>query len=191
VNQSQRVLIAGLGSPHGDDQAGWLVVEKLAIECQDDPDIMVRRASIPLDLLDWMEGVDVLHICDACEATESQVKLHRIEYRAETDELASQGREAADSSTVNAVNQGTNIPRSPLNLHSLRSRGTHDFGLPEVLRLAEATNLLPERVIIWAIGGKRFGPEAAIGDVCRDAVQEAANQIQREVYVGSVGSQSR
>lgn len=181
MNQSQRILIAGLGSPHGDDQAGWLVVEKLASECQDDPDIMVRRASIPLDLLDWMEGVDVLHICDACEATESQVKLHRIAYRAETDELASQGREAADSSTVNAVNQGISITRSPLNLHSLRSRGTHDFGLPEVLRLAEATQLLPKTIIIWAVAGINFLPESNLSGKTQKDAMEAANAIMSEL----------
>lgn len=181
MSQPQRILVAGLGSPYGDDQAGWLVVEKLALQCREDPDIMVRRASIPLDLLDWMEGVDVLPICDACEATESQVTLHRIAFRAETDELASQGHEAADSSTVNAVNQWISIPRSPLNLHSLRSRGTHDFGLPEVLQLAEATQLLPKRIVIWAVAGINFLPESTMSGQTQEAAVRAANTILHEL----------
>jgi Ni,Fe-hydrogenase maturation factor len=156
-------------------------VEKLASQCQKEPDIMVRRASIPLDLLDWLEGVDVLHICDACESTETHATLHRFAYRAETDELASGGREAPDSCTLNAVDQGAFIPRSSLNLNSLRSRGTHDFGLPEVLRLAEATNLLPERIIIWALPGTSFLPESTSSLKIQAAAMAAANAIIHEL----------
>ena len=29
MSHSGKVLVAGLGSPHGDDQAGWLVAELL------------------------------------------------------------------------------------------------------------------------------------------------------------------
>ena len=151
MSRSQRILIAGLGSAHGDDQAGWLVAENLASQCQEYPDITVRRASIPLDLLDWLEGVDVLYICDACESTQGHSKLHRITIREETAELASEGRESPDFCGRQDVHQGIDIPRSPLNLDSLRCRGTHDFGLPDVLRLAAATELLPQRVVIWAI----------------------------------------
>jgi hydrogenase maturation protease len=181
VSQPARILIAGLGSPHGDDQAGWLVVEKLASECPDDPDIMVRRASIPLDLLDWMEGVDVLHICDACEATETPAKLHRFTYRDKTDVWASGGRESPDLCRVTTVDQGIDIPRSPLSLNSLRCRGTHDFGLPEVLRLAEATQLLPPKIIIWAIAGSSFLPECTLGEKTHEAAMEVANAIVREL----------
>ena len=181
MSQPARILIAGLGSPHGDDQAGWLVVEQLATECPDNPDIMVRRASIPLDLLDWMEGVDVLHICDACEATETPAKLHRFTYRAGTDGPASGGHESPDDCTRSAVHQGIDMPRCPLSLNSLRCRGTHDFGLPEVLRLAEATQLLPPKIIIWAIAGSSFLPECTVGRKTYEAAMEVANAIVREL----------
>lgn len=181
MSQPQRILIAGLGSPHGDDQAGWLIAENLASQCQENSDTMIRRASIPLDLLDWLEGVDVLHICDACEATESEVKLHRITYRGATDGPANDRRQPPDSSTLNAVNQGIDIPRSPVTLTTLRSRGTHDFGLPEVLQLAEATRLLPETVIIWAIEGTHFQPACALSEKTKETAMEAAARIMREL----------
>jgi Ni,Fe-hydrogenase maturation factor len=181
VSQSERILIVGLGSAHGDDQAGWLVVKNLASQCQEYPDITVCRASIPLDLLDWIEGIDVLHICDACESTKSPAKLHRFRYGVETDELSSGGREYPDSRTLNAVDQEIDIPRSPLDLNSLRCRGTHDFGLPDVLRLAAATLLLPQSVIIWAIEGTDFQPQGELSEATRTTALEAANAIMNEL----------
>ncbi len=62
---SSRTLIVGIGSPHGDDQAGWLVALGLASEIRP-RDIDVRQASSPVQLLDWLSGIEQLVICDAC-----------------------------------------------------------------------------------------------------------------------------
>jgi hydrogenase maturation protease len=59
-----QTLVVGIGSPHGDDQAGWLVAVKLAAR---QTAITVRRAQVPVDLLDWLDGVERLIVCDACE----------------------------------------------------------------------------------------------------------------------------
>lgn len=58
-------LIVGIGSPHGDDQAGWQIAERLA--CQLDPEhVEVRAAASPIQLVDWLDDVDRLILCDAC-----------------------------------------------------------------------------------------------------------------------------
>lgn len=58
-------FIAGIGSPHGDDRIGWLVAEQLrdfAISHR----FCLQLVKSPVDLLDWLEGIDRLVICDAC-----------------------------------------------------------------------------------------------------------------------------
>ena len=58
-------LFVGLGSSHGDDRVGWMVAD--ALELRAIPQTTVRRAAAPLDILDWLEGVDCLALCDACQ----------------------------------------------------------------------------------------------------------------------------
>ncbi len=57
-------LIVGVGSPHGDDQAGWLVAERLAGQLAS-AGVSVRRARSPAELLDWLDQLERLIICDA------------------------------------------------------------------------------------------------------------------------------
>lgn len=59
----KRLLVVGLGSPHGDDRVAWKAAEGLE---NDRPDWTVRKASSAVDLFDWIEGVDRLIVIDAC-----------------------------------------------------------------------------------------------------------------------------
>ncbi|HVC94718.1 MAG TPA: hydrogenase maturation protease [Pirellulales bacterium] len=72
---SRRTLIVGLGSPHGDDQLGWRVTERLALELASS-DVDVRTARSAGDLLDWLDGLERLIVCDACENQGSPGTLH-------------------------------------------------------------------------------------------------------------------
>jgi hydrogenase maturation protease len=58
-----RALLVGIGSPHGDDRAGWLVAEHVAR--QQPKGLEVRCAGHPAELLDWLDGLDGLFVCDA------------------------------------------------------------------------------------------------------------------------------
>lgn len=58
-------LVVGIGSPHGDDQAGWIIADRLAVAA-DAARFQVRKAKSPSELLDWLDGVDRLIVCDAC-----------------------------------------------------------------------------------------------------------------------------
>ena len=118
-----RTLVVGVGSPQGDDQAGWLVADRLTAHHTDagsPPGWTVRRARIPLDLLDWLDGVDRLVICDACEALGEPGQLHCWTW--------------PDPAIA-----------------ACRSLTSHDFGLPSVLQMAGALGRLPRQVTIWGI----------------------------------------
>lgn len=58
-----RPLIIGLGSSHGDDQAGWLVIDVLLSLGADASS--VRKAAHPADILNWADSNRSLTICDA------------------------------------------------------------------------------------------------------------------------------
>jgi len=74
-NELRRNLIVGLGSAHGDDQLGWRVAERLALELAAS-EIDVRIARSPGELLDWLDGVERLIVCDACENQGSPGTVH-------------------------------------------------------------------------------------------------------------------
>jgi hydrogenase maturation protease len=57
-------LIVGFGSAHGDDRVGWLVADQLKTRLGSRPEI--HRAIAALDLLDWLDGVQRLVLCDGC-----------------------------------------------------------------------------------------------------------------------------
>jgi hydrogenase maturation protease len=75
VDEHPKTLIVGLGSPHGDDQLGWRVAERLALELASS-DIDVRTARSAGELLDWLGGFDQLIVCDACENQGSPGRVH-------------------------------------------------------------------------------------------------------------------
>lgn len=69
------ILIVGVGSPHADDQLGWLVAQRLR---QQTPDhCQVRLAANPLELLDWTEDCSELHVIDACHGNQAAGTIYR------------------------------------------------------------------------------------------------------------------
>lgn len=71
-----KTLVFGLGSAHGDDQLGWLVVDGLA-RAISHADIELRHGTSPSDLFDALDGVDRLFVCDACHSHEIPGIVHR------------------------------------------------------------------------------------------------------------------
>jgi hydrogenase maturation protease len=66
VARTKKLLVVGLGSPHGDDRIGWLIIERLRLR----PDYRERclALSTPLDLMDHLGAVDRLVIVDALKS---------------------------------------------------------------------------------------------------------------------------
>lgn len=122
-----RKLFVGLGSFHGDDQVGWLIAEQLQSLNQ----IPVRTATVPADLLHYLDGLDALYLCDACQGPDPIGTVHRWDWR----------------------NRGT----SSLDVVTLRSSNSHQLSLPETLQLAENLKMLPANIVLWAVDAKEFG----------------------------------
>lgn len=57
--------VLAVGSPHGDDQAGWRIVERLAREA---PDIEAVALKAPADLLERVQDCSTLIVVDACRS---------------------------------------------------------------------------------------------------------------------------
>lgn len=56
-------LVLGIGSDHGDDQAGWLVTETLA--GKGFSDVQFKQLRSPFDLIDSLDDVSRVHLVDA------------------------------------------------------------------------------------------------------------------------------
>lgn len=147
-------LVVGLGSPHGDDQAGWLVADRLAAES--DENVIVRRADTPLDLMAWLEGVQRLVVCDACAPAGQPGRVHRWTWPAEEPRAGGPG------------------------LAALKSLGSHDFDLPSVLRLAETLGQLPLTVIIFGIEAEACRPHTEPLAAVLAAIPRAVTAVRNE-----------
>lgn len=71
-------LVIGLGSPHGDDQAGWLVIAQL-LELGF-PSIHLRCIQHPADLLIEAEFADRWLICDASKSDGRFGTINRFDW---------------------------------------------------------------------------------------------------------------
>ena len=74
-------MIAGIGSPHGDDQVGWEIARQIQDKGSDL--VRVRLARTPDDLLNWMEDFQQLMICDACQGAGDVGSFHHWEWPAQ------------------------------------------------------------------------------------------------------------
>jgi hydrogenase maturation protease len=72
------VVVAGFGSPHGDDQAGWQVVASLARR----PDLPARLVKITegTQLIDELAGCRQLIVVDACRGGTRIGAMTRLEW---------------------------------------------------------------------------------------------------------------
>ena len=157
MTASANKLIVGVGSPHGDDQAGWLTAEFLMRDCPENESgsppasrVLTRRAAVPADILHWVEDVDSLHIIDARQDSPPVGRLTRLRW-----------------------------PDSQITETGIRQ--THGLGVPDVLRLADTLGHLPTEVIIWAISGSSFLANSPPGKNLAAAIPEIANRIWREI----------
>lgn len=78
------VLAVGIGSPHGDDQIGWVVARELSAVMPGEVDAKTARQ--PAELLDWLHDVEYLIVCDACQSGGAAGTLSRWTWP--TDSLA-------------------------------------------------------------------------------------------------------
>jgi hydrogenase maturation protease len=72
------VVIAGFGSPHGDDQAGWRLIEML----QQRPELPARVVAVreATELLEELGGCRKLVVVDACRCGGRMGTITRLEW---------------------------------------------------------------------------------------------------------------
>ena len=167
-------LIVGIGSPHGDDQAGWQAIEQL--QAQRWTKSNLRKAAVPHDLLDWLDGISELHIIDSCFGEPDSLGPQRFELQKGPSSNVSQWRWIPLQKNV--TGNVTTLER-PL---KLRSAGSHQIDVQTVLELAACLDRLPEQVVLWAIPGRRYSANDTMSEDCQTAIQECVTSIRGELY---------
>jgi len=72
-------MVIGIGSDHGDDRVGWLVTDQLEKHCP--PRVKCLKVTMPIDLIEWLDAAQQIHVVDA--ATEMDVAVCRLRYEFE------------------------------------------------------------------------------------------------------------
>lgn len=86
MTDSRQIQIAGIGSPHGDDQAGWEMVR--ALQQRGFPQARFHLSRTPDDLLNWLDPSQTLVVCDACRGAGEVGSVHRWQWpSAELDQM--------------------------------------------------------------------------------------------------------
>jgi hydrogenase maturation protease len=174
------VWIVGIGSPHGDDVAGWRTIDCLQQILDQQPGTpptpashanarhpaqQLRKAAVPHDLLDWLLPDARVHVIDACLdeelATASGVCVYRVR---------SVGQEI--TLEVARVSQPCEVtfPR-------LRSSSTHQFELLSVLELAAALGQLPRELWLWTVAVQQPSERGVISTEVAQRISECARRI--------------
>lgn len=73
-----RLLVAGLGSPHGDDQAGWIVVDRIRPWLP--TGMSARKLATPLELVELVDGWQRLVVIDAAQLGEQPGALRHFRW---------------------------------------------------------------------------------------------------------------
>jgi hydrogenase maturation protease len=141
--------VVGLGSHHGDDQAGWLIIDRLKELGY--PRSHLAKALHPAELLDGLSLTEPLFICDACQGNDAAGTVHRWHWP--TDSLI-----------------------------DLKTGGTHDLSLPQILELAGQLDNCPESVEIWGIEGADWSPASLPGISVQTAAREVAAAIWGQLH---------
>ncbi|XZE56809.1 hypothetical protein SH139x_002943 [Planctomycetaceae bacterium SH139] len=151
------IMIAGVGSPQGDDQAGWMVID--ALRRAEQPvlnkpysprkrPLSLHHVVVPHDLLDFITQSSTLHVIDAvkyvgvpADAGDSfGVQRYRVQFAEDSGQLTLQRQlELAEVATAE------------LSAASLASATSHQFGLLDSLALAGQLGMLPSEVNLWTI----------------------------------------
>lgn len=148
----------GIGSPFGDDQAGWRVAEllkkapQLKIYLNQCLDIQINDRP-GLALIMAMDGIKTLYLVDALKAHDNQIgQICRLDNK--------------DLATVEE-----------------KFFSTHGFGVLEALKLAQVLGKTPAEIIIWGIKINAIDYQALISPVIARACDELAAKITQELLI--------
>ncbi len=172
--------VVGIGSFHGDDRAGWEVIDRLSMRLSGLSHVALRKAAVPHDVLDWLNPQLRLHLVDACAADVPGVqRLEVLGTNAGHTFCGQASSEDGDATQGQAwkLNDFQLLRR----LATLRSRSTHQFDLLSTLELASAIGSLPTRFTLWTIAIDSAQQNAELGNAARNRVVQCVERIEREL----------
>ncbi|MCM2369701.1 hypothetical protein [Aporhodopirellula aestuarii] len=147
-----RMTVIGIGSPHGDDQFGWSVVDHIAnIGLQD---VTLAKVGHPIDLIGSLEANDRVVLVDAGVGLPVDVPFRKLCF--------------ADAHDRNLI-------------QTIRHRGTHDMGLASVLQMAQSLQKPTDHVTIWIGNGRSFDRLAGLTAPTEQAAIRCATLIAEEL----------
>jgi hydrogenase maturation protease len=150
-----RVRILGIGSPSGDDQAGWLAVDALrAGGLQASGEIAVDKLDRPgANLIPLMDGADWVILIDAMQGGGPLGAIRHF-----------------GSHDWPAYGQGLS---------------SHGFGVLDALSLARALGSLPARLDVYGIEIGPLGPGAQMRGEIQSAAQQLARRIAADLIAAT------
>jgi Ni,Fe-hydrogenase maturation factor len=162
-------LVIGIGSPHGDDRAGWEVVGQLEELCKEqcDASVVLRKAAVPHDILDWLNRDTPTHIIDASSTVDSTVRRYEV---FQVGGLCFSSTDSEDSTKINVATD------------RLRSSSSHQFDLLSTLQLAAVLGNLPPRIVLWTIPIVTTEKNADLNVATIGHVADCATRISRELF---------
>lgn len=143
------VRIVGIGSPSGDDQAGWLVVDALrALGAAETPGVALVKLDRPgAALLTQFDAAGHVILIDAMRAGGRPGGIRRLA-RAAWPTLAA-------------------------------GASSHGFGLADALALAESLGALPARIEVYGIEAVETEPGAALAPAVAAGAASLARRLAR------------
>jgi hydrogenase maturation protease len=160
---SMTPMVIGIGSPHGDDRAGWEVVERLG--AQPRPYCQLRTAAVPHDILDWLQPEIVTHLVDANHCDVAEIGCYQVRYAAQ---------DATDIRLVSNTGQAAEQLE-------LRSSSSHHFDLMSTLRLAAVLKVLPVCCTLWTVPVVAAGKNGAVHPRTTAFITECVSLLSRSL----------
>jgi hydrogenase maturation protease len=147
------ICILGIGSPHGDDQAGWLLIDRLRNLIGSKPQaVLVEKICTPPDILALLKGGEELILVDACQSAAEPGRIHCLRY------------------------PDSQIAERP-------ARFGHTVSLQQSLELAASTGLAPALCEIWCVEGIDFRPQALVSPLVSQAVDELLDLLVQRLKI--------
>ena len=147
------IKIIGIGSPFGEDNISWQVIDLLKksphLKNQSQP-LSIEQYDRPgLRLLDLMANAQMVILIDAVVTGQPVGTLHRL-----------QKKEIQEFKCIFS---------------------THDLGIAQTLKIGEALNMLPQEILLYGIEIDPDNRNTDLTEVLHLAIQETAKRILQEI----------
>lgn len=148
------IKVLGIGSPFGDDQAGWKVAEALKKHISMYPhisqQIIIESHDRPgVRLIELMNGASTVFIIDAVKSNSEAGTIHRFK---NNDIFESENR-----------------------------LSTHAMGVPEALQLGSALQALPDNIILYGIEIDTIVFGTTLSPRVESAIEQVVVQLKNEI----------